>query len=55
MELTIKTSDIQQVALAVSGTPTDWQATLHGGGYIVNSVQTEVPPPVAFISSSTRA
>lgn len=47
MDLTIKTSDLQQVALSVSGTPTDWQASLHGGGYIVNSVQTEVPPAVA--------
>lgn len=47
MDLTIKTTDIQQVALSVSGAPADWKASLHGGGYIVNSVQTEIPPAVA--------
>ncbi len=47
MDLTIKTSDLQQVALSVAGTPADWQASLHGGGYIVNSVQTEVPAPLS--------
>lgn len=31
----------QQVALAVSGVPTDWTATLRGGGYVVNGVQTD--------------
>ncbi|HUR01660.1 MAG TPA: hypothetical protein VM347_03910, partial [Nonomuraea sp.] len=47
MDLTIRTTDPGQVALAVSGTPTDWTATLHGGGFIVNSVQTDVQPPQA--------
>ncbi|MEP7040332.1 MAG: NEW3 domain-containing protein [Chloroflexota bacterium] len=31
----------QQVALAVAGVPTDWTATLRGGGYVVNGVQTD--------------
>jgi len=31
----------QQVALAVSGVPTDWTATLRGGGYVVNGVQAD--------------
>lgn len=47
MDLTIRTTDLQQIALSVSGAPTGWEASLHGGGYIVNSVQTEVPPAVA--------
>ncbi len=29
----------EQVALTVSGVPTDWTATLRGGGYVVNGVQ----------------
>jgi uncharacterized membrane protein len=44
LDLTIKTDVPEQVGLAVSGTPTNWSATLHGGGFIVNSVQTVVPP-----------
>ena len=31
----------QQVALATSGAPSDWTATLRGGGYVVNGVQTD--------------
>lgn len=31
----------QQVALTVSGLPADWVATLRGGGYVVNGVQTD--------------
>jgi len=31
----------EQVGLAVSGVPTDWTATLRGGGYVVNGVQTD--------------
>ena len=31
----------QQVALAVSGVPTDWIATLRGGGYVVNGIQAD--------------
>lgn len=31
----------EQVSLAVSGVPADWTATLRGGGYVVNGVQTD--------------
>jgi uncharacterized membrane protein len=31
----------QQVAVSVSGAPADWTATLRGGGYVVNGVQTD--------------
>jgi uncharacterized membrane protein len=43
LDLTVRTDVPQQVGLAVSGVPTDWTATLHGGGFIVNSVQTVIP------------
>jgi uncharacterized membrane protein len=43
-DFTVRTDTPQQVGLAVSGAPSGWTATLHGGGYIVNSVQTLVPP-----------
>ena len=43
-DLTVRTDTPQQVGLAVSGVPGNWTATLHGGGFIVTSVQTEVPP-----------
>jgi len=44
LDLTVKTDTPQQVGLAVSGVPTNWTATIHGGGFLVNSVQTLVPP-----------
>jgi uncharacterized membrane protein len=44
LDLTVRTDTPQQVGLAVSGVPTNWTATLHGGGFIVNSVQTQVQP-----------
>jgi uncharacterized membrane protein len=31
----------EQVSLAVSGVPADWTATLRGGGYVVNGIQTD--------------
>jgi uncharacterized membrane protein len=31
----------EQVALATSGVPSDWTATLRGGGYVVTGVQTD--------------
>lgn len=31
----------EQIALAVSGVPKDWVATLRGGGYVVTGVQTD--------------
>jgi uncharacterized membrane protein len=36
--LTVKTNVRRQVALAVSGVPTGWTATLHGGGYVIEAV-----------------
>jgi uncharacterized membrane protein len=40
-DVTIKGNAAQQVALSVSGLPTGWKATLRGGGYVVNAVQTD--------------
>lgn len=37
-DLTLKTSESRQVDLTVEGVPTDWTATLHGGGVTVTSV-----------------
>ncbi len=31
----------QQVAISVTGAPSDWKATLRGGGYVVNGIQTD--------------
>jgi uncharacterized membrane protein len=36
--LTVKTNVRRQVALAVSGVPSGWTATLHGGGYVIDAV-----------------
>jgi uncharacterized membrane protein len=43
-DVSVRTDVPQQVGLAVSGVPANWTATLHGGGFIVNSVQTQVLP-----------
>ena len=40
-DITIKANAGQQVALAVSGLPGSWKATLRGGGYVINAVQTD--------------
>ena len=40
-DITIKGNAGQQVALAVSGLPASWKATLRGGGYVINAVQTD--------------
>jgi uncharacterized membrane protein len=40
-EIAIQGNANEQVALSVSGLPTDWTATLRGGGYVVNGVQTD--------------
>jgi uncharacterized membrane protein len=63
-DITIKGNAGQQVALAVSGLPASWKATLRGGGYVINAVQTdasgqataqlEVAVPAAATSSVTR-
>jgi uncharacterized membrane protein len=36
--LTVKSNVRRQVALAVSGVPTGWSATLYGGGYVIDAV-----------------
>jgi len=36
--LTVKSNVRRQVALAVSGVPSGWSATLHGGGYVIDAV-----------------
>jgi uncharacterized membrane protein len=42
LDLTVRTDTPQRVGLAVSGVPANWTATIHGGGFLVNSVQTSV-------------
>jgi uncharacterized membrane protein len=39
-DLSVKTSDSARVGLSLSGVPSSWTATLHGGGFIVSAVQT---------------
>jgi len=38
--LSVKTSSTSRVDLSVSGVPSTWTATLHGGGFVVSAVQT---------------
>ncbi len=48
-DLTLKSDARRQVSLAVSGVPSGWGATIHGGGFIVNGVTVEssgTPPDV---------
>jgi len=40
-DLSIKTTAAARVALSLSGAPSGWTATLQGGGFIVNAVQTD--------------
>jgi len=39
-DLSVKTSTAARVDLALSGVPTGWTATLHGGGFVVAATQT---------------
>jgi uncharacterized membrane protein len=41
-DLAVQGAPNQQVALSLSGIPKDWTATLRGGGYVVNGVETDV-------------
>jgi uncharacterized membrane protein len=52
IDLTIKTTDPANVALSTGGVPSGWQATLHGGGFIISAVQTEIQPALAGQESS---
>ena len=38
--LSVKTSTTSRVDLSLSGVPSSWTATLHGGGFVVSAVQT---------------
>ena len=40
-DITVKANAAQQVALAVTGLPAGWKATLRGGGYVIQAVQTD--------------
>src|SRR5262249_48975116 len=39
-DLNVKTSQTARVDLTLSGVPSSWSATLHGGGFVVSAVQT---------------
>jgi uncharacterized membrane protein len=39
--ITVSANPNQQVAVAVNGAPSDWKATLRGGGYVVNGIQAD--------------
>lgn len=43
--ISVETAAAQRVALAVSGAPAGWTATLRGGGFAVDAVQTEAGAP----------
>jgi uncharacterized membrane protein len=38
--ISVKTTTVARVALTLSGAPTTWNAGLHGGGFVVSSVET---------------
>jgi uncharacterized membrane protein len=39
-DLSVKTSQSARVELSLSGVPSSWTATLHGGGFVISAVQT---------------
>ncbi|MBF8290410.1 MAG: hypothetical protein HW391_1378 [Chloroflexi bacterium] len=39
--VSVTTDTPQRVALALSGAPAAWKASLHGGGYVIDAVQTD--------------
>lgn len=39
--VSVTTSTPQRVALSLTGAPTSWKASLHGGGYVIDAVQTD--------------
>lgn len=43
----VTTTAPERVELALSGTPADWTATIHGGSFIVDAVQTKGTDPVS--------
>ena len=40
-DLTVQSAPNRQIALSLSGVPKGWTATLRGGGYVVNGVETD--------------
>jgi uncharacterized membrane protein len=40
-DLSVTTTTRERVALALSGAPATWKATLHGGGFVVGAVETD--------------
>lgn len=43
--VTIKTPTAQRVALSLTGAPASWQAAMHGGGFVVDAVETNGTDP----------
>ncbi len=39
--VSVTTSTPQRVALALTGAPATWKATLHGGGFVIDAVETD--------------
>ncbi|HYL40005.1 MAG TPA: hypothetical protein VET90_01740, partial [Candidatus Binatus sp.] len=46
-DISVKTTTAARVALSVGGVPSDWYATLTGGGFVVSEVQTDGKDAVA--------
>lgn len=46
-DINVKTTSAARVDLKLSGVPSTWYATLTGGGFVVNAVQTNGKDPVA--------
>ena len=38
--ISVKTTDAARVGLSLTGAPANWNAALHGGGFVVNAVET---------------
>ncbi|HSO28812.1 MAG TPA: hypothetical protein VLS28_02845, partial [Candidatus Sulfomarinibacteraceae bacterium] len=39
--VSVKTSEPQRVALSLRGAPASWAASIHGGGFVIDAVQTD--------------
>jgi uncharacterized membrane protein len=46
-QINVKTSPAARVDLSLSGVPAGWTASLQGGGFVINAVQTNGTDPVA--------
>lgn len=47
--VSVTTTTSQRVALALSGVPAGWRATLHGGGFVIDGVWTQAGAPAAVV------